>query len=246
MHTRQRNTLRSPTLAIVALVLAVLACSVNTGLEATPTAVDGSLCDNSAYVADVSIPDGTVVQPGAKFTKTWRINNSGSCTWSTGYRLVFVDGTAMSGGSTSMLAPVPPGAQTDISVEMTAPTTSGTFRGNWRMQNASGQPFGSLVYVQIKVDGGTPPTAPASNVTISGTFNVAEVTVNFSNASSIPAVNYSANGYTFSVPSGWTGTIFPSKGASGNWSFDPSSWTFTNVTSNQTRDFTGVPTTPTP
>jgi hypothetical protein len=152
----------------------------------------------------------------------------------------------MGGGSTSLLAPVPPGTQTDISVAMTAPTTNGTFRGNWRMQNAGGQPFGSLVYVQIKVDGGTPPTAPAGNVTISGTFNVAEVTINFLNASSIPAVNYSANGYTFSVPSGWTGTIFPSKGSPGNWSFDPSSWTFTNVTSNQTRDFTGIPTTPTP
>jgi hypothetical protein len=246
MHPQQRRVLRLPALAVASLVLAVLACSVNTGLEPTPTAVDGSLCDNSAYVADVSVPDGTAVQPGAKFTKTWRINNTGSCTWSTGYRLVFVDGNAMGGGSTSLLAPVAPGSQTDISVAMTAPTTNGTFRGNWRMQNASGQPFGSQVYVQIKVDGGTPPTAPVGTVTITGAVNVAEVTINFLNASSIPVVNYSANGYTFSVPSGWTGTIFPSKGSPGNWNFDPSSWTFTNVTSNQTRDFTGVPTTPTP
>jgi hypothetical protein len=246
MRPQQRRVLRVPALVVASLVLAVLACSVDTGLEPTPTAIDGSLCDNSAFVADVSIPDGTAVQPGAKFTKTWRINNTGSCTWSTGYRLALVDGNAMGGGSTSLLAPVAPGTQTDISVAMTAPATNGTFRGNWRMQNASGQPFGSIIYVQIKVDGGTPPTTPASNVTISGAFNVAEVAINFSNASSIPAVNYSANGYTFSVPSGWTGTIAPSKGASGNWSFDPSSWTFTNVTSNQTRDFTGIPTTPTP
>jgi hypothetical protein len=228
-------------------MLVVLACSVTTDLEATATPADGSLCDNAAYVTDVSIPDGTAVQAGAKFTKTWRIYNSGSCAWSTGYRLAFVDGEAMGGVSTSLLAPVPPGTQTDISVAMTAPSTGGTFRGNWRMQNASGEPFGSVVYVQVKVDGGgtAPATAPA-NVTISGTFNVAEVTLSFSNASSTPAVNYTANGYTFSVPSGWTGTISPSKGAPGNWSFDPSSWTFTNVTSNQTRDFTAIPTTPTP
>jgi len=248
MLSQKRITLSLPALAVAPLVLAVLACSVAAGLEATPTPVDGSLCNDAGYVADVSIPDGTTLQPGAKFTKTWRIYNSGSCIWSTGYRLAFVDGDALGGVSTSLLAPVPPGTQTDISVAMTAPATGGTFRGNWRMQNASAQPFGSVFYVQIKVDGGgtATPTMQAANVTISGTFNVGEVTINFSNASSTPAVNYTATGYTFSVPAGWTGTISPSKGSPGNWSFDPSSWTFTNVTSDQTRDFMGIPTTPTP
>jgi hypothetical protein len=227
-------------MAIFALALAVLACSVDTGLEATPTAVDGSLCDNSAFVADVSIPDGTAVQPGAKFTKTWRINNSGSCTWSTGYRLVFVDGNAMGGGSTALLAPVPPGTQTDISVAMTAPTTNGTFRGNWQMQNAGGQPFGSVVYVQIKVDGGgtaaptvTPsPTGSSGNYNVSGNAGTGSALIDCIGAGNKPdfQTTSSDNGnYTCVVPWNWDGQILPSKGS---WTFAPSSLPVDNVQAN--------------
>ena len=35
------------------------------------TAVTGDACRNSAYVADVTIPDGTVMKPGQDFVKTW-------------------------------------------------------------------------------------------------------------------------------------------------------------------------------
>jgi hypothetical protein len=38
---------------------------------------------------------------------------------------------------------------------MTAPSKTGTLRGDWRMQTASGQAFGDQVYVQIVVGGGS-------------------------------------------------------------------------------------------
>jgi hypothetical protein len=248
MFTSKAGTRPRLPLALLPLGLVLLACAISADLGATPTPAPGSTCDNAAYVTDVTIPDGTTIQPGSKFTKTWRLLNSGSCVWTTGYKLVFIGGDAMGGSSASVVAPVAPGSQTDISVELSAPGNNGTFKGNWQMQNASGVAFGSVVTVQIKVSGGsTPePTSTIKTVTVSGTFNVAEVTLAFSNATSTPVVNYSANGYTFSVPSGWTGTITPTKGAPGNWSFDPPSWTFNNITSDQTRDFTAVPTTPTP
>jgi hypothetical protein len=40
-------------------------------------------------------------------------------------------------------------------------------------------------------------------------------------------------GYYFCVPSGWSGTWTPSKGAAGNWSFSPASYAAT-VTSDLT------------
>ncbi|HET6846235.1 MAG TPA: NBR1-Ig-like domain-containing protein, partial [Anaerolineales bacterium] len=57
----------------------------------------GPLCNAAAFVRDVSIPDGTTVQPGADFTKTWRLSNVGTCTWTTAYALVFVTGDRMHG-----------------------------------------------------------------------------------------------------------------------------------------------------
>src|SRR5512141_2699521 len=35
----------------------------------------GDACNNSAFVADVTIPDGTVMKPGKDFVKTWSIKN---------------------------------------------------------------------------------------------------------------------------------------------------------------------------
>jgi hypothetical protein len=223
---------------------------------ASPTlgSVVGSACDNSAFVSDVTIPDNTTMEPGKKFTKTWRLLNSGTCAWGTGYKLAFDSGDQMGGATTAITGSVPSGSVTDISVTMTAPTSNGTYKGTWRMQNASSQPFGALPYVIIKVGaGGTStagpsPTAGAGQVTISGDLGAVDVTLDFSGASTIPTVSYSDGGrhYSFSVASGWSGTLTPSKGNPGHWQFDPSSKTLTNVTSNRTVDFIAVEVTPTP
>ena len=107
--------------------------------SSTPAIGGGvSSCDNSAFVSDVTIPDGTMIKPGEKFTKTWRMYNSGTCNWTTSYKIAFDSGDAMGGATTVLPAQVNSGSQMDISVAMMAPTFNGTFKGNWRMQNATG------------------------------------------------------------------------------------------------------------
>jgi hypothetical protein len=223
--------------------------TVPTFAFANPTKSGGggaSVCDNSAFVSDVTIPDNTTIDPGKKFTKTWKLLNNGSCTWGAGYKLAFDSGDQMGGATTAITVPVPSGSVADISVAMTAPTTNGTYKGIWRMQNASSQPFGALPYVIIKVGaGGTAtagpsPTPGEGDVTISGSLGAVEVTLDFSGASTTPTVSYSGSDYSFTVPSGWSGTLIPSKGACGKWTFDPSSKTFTNVTADKTFDFRAV------
>lgn len=98
-----------------------------------PTAV----CDLAQFVRDVTIPDGTTFQPGATFTKTWRLKNAGTCTWS-GYSLVFDSGELMGATSPTAIGTVSPGQEVDISVNMTAPTANGSYRGYWRIRNTSG------------------------------------------------------------------------------------------------------------
>ena len=97
----------------------------------------------ASFVSDVTIPDGTYVAPGTTFIKTWRIRNNGTTTWTTNYRLVFVSGTQMaSQSSVNLPYNVGPGQTVDISVQMTAPTASGSYKSSWMLVNESGTQFG--------------------------------------------------------------------------------------------------------
>jgi hypothetical protein len=141
-----------------------------TPVPTTPT--PGSGCDKAQFIADVTVPDGTLFTPGATFKKTWRLKNVGTCTWTTGYSLVFSSGEKM-GGPTSAPFPtsVAPAQTVDLTVNLTAPAAGGTYRGNWMLKNASNAVFGigttasNPFWVEIKVSGptatpGTPSPTP--------------------------------------------------------------------------------------
>ncbi len=108
-----------------------------TQAAASPTPVPTSVCDQGQFITDVTIPDGTLMDPGETFTKTWRLENAGTCTWS-GYNLIFDSGDLMSGTSPIAIGTVAPGQQVDLSVNLTAPSTNGKYRGYWRIRNANG------------------------------------------------------------------------------------------------------------
>jgi hypothetical protein len=130
----------------------------------TPTTGVVQGCDNSAFVSDVTIPDGTVMSPGQKFTKTWLMQNTGTCTWDTNYSIAFVSGDAMSGVKTPLTLSVPSGQQIKISVNLIAPTDTGNFKGIWQLMNGNGVSFGAAPWVLIKVSAATPTvtTAPTN------------------------------------------------------------------------------------
>ena len=111
-----------------------------------PAASATSVCDQAQFVKDITIPDGSQIAPGAAFTKTWRLRNAGTCNWS-GYTLVFDSGELMGATSPQSIGTVAPGQEVDLSVNFTAPTSSGSYRSYWRIRNSSG--------VLIPVLGGT-------------------------------------------------------------------------------------------
>lgn len=108
-------------------------------------------CSNSQFVSDVTVPDDTAMTPGQTFTKTWKLQNTGTCAWTTAYKVSFVSGNAMGGAATPLTVAVQPGQSGDISVSMTAPATAGDAIGYWILTNDSGQNFGTSFYVKIKV-----------------------------------------------------------------------------------------------
>jgi hypothetical protein len=131
-----------------------------------------SSCYSLAFVADVTIPDNTTLKPGDKFTKTWRVKNNGTCNWDEGFKFNFVGGEAMGGTSLALTKVITPGAETELSVALTAPSKTGTFRGNWRMTNAAGTYFGDEVYVLIVVSGSASTSTPTATNTPSMTPTV--------------------------------------------------------------------------
>jgi hypothetical protein len=145
------------------------------GPVATPTPApdvpgQGGCTLNAAYVADITIADDSEFQPGASFTKIWRIRNSGTCTWEEGAQLVAISGDRMSDVDAVNAPQTAPETSVDISVDMKAPTTPGTYRSTWQMQDPQGVRFGAQIYVQIVVP------SPATNTPTSTATPTATLT----------------------------------------------------------------------
>src|SRR5918993_5650593 len=119
------------------------------------TAVLGDSCNNSAYVADVTYPDNTVVKPGTNFEKVWRVQNTGTCLWDDGYKLVFIAGDRALDPYTFEFKDsadfVSGGETADLGIDLTAPNAEGTYTATWRMQSDNGAFFGTLLTVVIVV-----------------------------------------------------------------------------------------------
>jgi hypothetical protein len=131
-------------------------------LTLTPyaTAVPVVLCDSATFIKDVTIPDGTVLAHGTSFTKTWRLQNTGSCTWTPSYSLVFVSGNGLSAPISSALPEyVYPGGYVDLSLPMIAPNSDGEYQGFWELRDGYGSLFGigpqanAAFWVLINVSG---------------------------------------------------------------------------------------------
>ena len=136
-----------------------------------PTAQTTSqTCDRAAAgnPIDVTIPDDTLMQPGQAFTKIWRLENVGTCTWTSEYAVTFFSGEQMGApASVPLRGEVQPGQTVDISVDMVAPAQAGKHQGNWKLRNAANVLFGigpgssSPFWVRIIVEN-TPTVSPTA------------------------------------------------------------------------------------
>jgi polar amino acid transport system substrate-binding protein len=124
-----------------------------------PTATPPACTDVMEFIDDVTVPDGTEMQPGQDFDKVWRIHNVGTCTWDSSYRVAFVDGYSMGGDEEHVQGTVPYGASYDMTIDQEAPDDPGTYVGVWEMRNGNNVAFGERLRVEIVVPGEPEPTA---------------------------------------------------------------------------------------
>ncbi len=166
-----------PTNTLSALPTATPAAATN--IPTIPTNTPQP-CNQVQFVSESPLDD-TVYAPGATFTKRWTFKNIGTCTWNTSYKLVFVSGDAMGGtASKTLTEAVEPGETVDLTVNLTAPSSNGTYKGVWNLQGDDAVSFANF-WVQIKVN-----SAPfaVSGVTLSA--------VNSASASCPYTFNYQA------------------------------------------------------
>jgi hypothetical protein len=107
--------------------------------------------NEARYVDDVTIPYDMPMKPGQAFRKTWRIRNTGSAAWGSGYQLVFVGDDPMGGPDAVALPPTQPGEDADVSVDLVAPMAAGKVKGTWQPRDPEGSLFDYPVRVEIVV-----------------------------------------------------------------------------------------------
>jgi next-to-BRCA1 protein 1 len=108
------------------------------------------------FVTDVTIPDGTTLNPNQQYFKIWRLRNEGTESWPAGTRLEFVGGDKVSTQDWVAVPIVNPNEETDISVGITAPTKPGRYVSYWRLCQRDGSRFGQRVWVDFFVAADTP------------------------------------------------------------------------------------------
>ena len=111
----------------------------------TTTATPTLPCNRAAAgnPIDVTIPDDSLISPGQSFIKTWKLVNDGSCTWTTAYSARFFYGDRMQAPeSVPLKETVAPSLSVEISIEMVAPLSAGTYQGNWKLSDPNGTLFG--------------------------------------------------------------------------------------------------------
>ena len=142
-------TQQAPTITPTPVVTDTPTLPPATAVSVTPTV---QKCEDALFVSDVTIPDGTQMAVNQHFTKTWRVQNTGSCTWITTFYLAFSYGEAMGGPTKVPLASaVAPGQTADLSVNLTVPNKTGKLTGVWSLFDDKGNNFGQLFTVVVNV-----------------------------------------------------------------------------------------------
>jgi hypothetical protein len=100
-------------------------------------------CTVSARLVGETPADGALFKPGEFFWKTWSIQNTGTCTWDSSYKLVFRSGDLMDGLiSYPFPQSVSPNETRDITIYLKAPSGEGPYTGYWQIQTPWGATFG--------------------------------------------------------------------------------------------------------
>jgi len=103
------------------------------------------------FVSDVSIEDGTNVNPEQSFVKIWKLRNEGTTAWPEATQLIYVGGDKISPSDSIQVPAIEPNQEVDVAVDMVAPSKPGRYISYWRLATPDGTRFGQRVWIDIIV-----------------------------------------------------------------------------------------------
>ena len=87
----------------------------------------------------MTVPDNTNFAQGVTFNKVWQVRNTGTCTWTEDYTMVFVSGERMGAPNSIPLSVTKPDETLNIAVDLTAPNKGAVFRADFELRNPAGE-----------------------------------------------------------------------------------------------------------
>lgn len=151
--TQPADLYQPPTAAIpLTPIVAIQPTAQGPATSPTPLPTATPTClDNLTYLEDLTIPDGSQVQPGETLDKRWRVRNSGTCNWDESYSVRLISGPELGAGPMQALFPARSEAEAVIRITFTAPSEPGAYRSAWQAHTPDGVPFGDPIYLDIVV-----------------------------------------------------------------------------------------------
>ena len=143
------STPNSSPVALPTFTVAPPIVSPSPTIALVPTSA--TCANNLTFVQDLTVPDGTIVQPGGTVEKQWLVTNSGTCNWDSSYRMKFTGGDTLGAVAEQALYPARAGTQATLKITFTAPLEAGTYRSAWQAFAPDGSSFGDAVYMTIVV-----------------------------------------------------------------------------------------------
>jgi hypothetical protein len=107
---------------------------------------------NLTFLEDLTIPDGTLVAPGAALDKRWQVENSGTCNWDQSYRVKLLSGPDMGAVPEQALYPALSGTEAVIRIKFTVPEEAGVYQSAWQAHDPEDEPFGDPFFIEIIIE----------------------------------------------------------------------------------------------
>jgi hypothetical protein len=139
--------------------------------KATPTQTIKAPCEDTAtytaWTRDNLVYDATEVDkplsPNETFLMTWTLQNTGTCTWTSVYKMIFYSGTSLTTSANFPILPnggtVAPGGTVTVNITMSAPAEAGEYESSYRLQDEQGKAVATYGVI-TKV--GNPASQPAA------------------------------------------------------------------------------------
>jgi len=116
-----------------------------------PTIDQSNCVSNLTFLEDITIPDNSFVPFGSPIDKQWLVENSGTCNWTSEYRLRHTGGAVLGALEEVALFPARSGTQVTLQITFTAPFDEGLYESAWQAFDPNGLAFGDPVYIRILV-----------------------------------------------------------------------------------------------